>query len=80
MVDQNMKNYQFVIGCCLVLIGILMFSFLSDPIRYFGFIFIFAAAFYFVNTYPSNNKHRREPGKFRSRTRDEMLRHQHRMK
>lgn len=78
MENQNIKNYQFFVGSCLVLIGILMFSFLSDPVRYFGFIFIIGAVIYFVNVNPSKTMERKHVGKFKSRTRDQILRHQHR--
>jgi len=78
MENQNIKNYQLIVGVSLVLIGILMFSFLSDPLRYFGFVFIIGAAIYFVNVFPTKIIDRNNDGKFRSRTRDQILRHQHR--
>jgi hypothetical protein len=77
MENQNIKNYQFVIGSGLVLLGILIFSFLSDPIRYFGFVFIIGAAVYFININSSKTVNGNHVGKFRSRTRDQMLKHQH---
>jgi len=78
MESQNIKNYQFVVGSCLVLVGILIFSFLSDPVRYFGFVFIIGAAIYFISINSPKTTYRNNEGKFRSRTRDEILRHQHR--
>lgn len=78
MENQNIKNYQFIIGSSLVLVGILIFSFLSDPVRYFGFVFIIGAAIYFININSATTIHRNTAGKFRSRTRDQILRHQHR--
>ena len=65
MENQNLKNYQFIIGVCLVLIGILIFSFLSDPVRYFGFAFIIGAAVYFININTPKTINRNDPGKFR---------------
>ena len=76
MENQNIKNYQFVIGSSLVLVGILVFSFLSDPVRYFGFVFIIGAAVYFINIFSSTSKARNNTGKYRSKTRDQILRHQ----
>jgi hypothetical protein len=78
MEDQKIKNYQFVIGSGLVLVGILMFSFLSDPVRYFGFVFIIGAAIYFISINSPKINTRNNAGKFRSRTRDQVLKHQHR--
>jgi len=78
MENQNIKNYQFIIGSSLVLVGILIFSFLSDPIRYSGFVFIIGAAIYFININTTKTTNRNNTGKFRSRTRDQIIRHQHR--
>lgn len=75
---QNIKNSQFIIGSCLVLIGILVFSYLPDPERYFGFAFIIGAAVYFININSPKTTHSDNVGKFRSRTRDQILRHQQR--
>lgn len=79
MENQKIKNLQFVFGCCLVLIGILIFSFLLNPGRYFGFVFIIGAAIYFIIISSPKTIHRNNDGKFRSRARDEILRHQHRV-
>ena len=78
METRNIKNYQFAIGLSLVFIGILIFSFLTDPVRYFGFIFIIGAAIYFINSNTSKAINENSTRKFRSRTRDQILRHQHR--
>jgi hypothetical protein len=80
MEDQNIKSYQLIIGLGLVLAGILIFSFLPDPIRFFGFAFIIAAAIYFAYKSAGKNGRRNNIGHYRSRTRDEMLRHHHRAK
>ena len=79
MENQNIKNYQFLIGFSLVLIGILMFSFFSVPVRYFGFAFIIGAAVYFINIYPTKLSGDNS-AKFKSRTREQILRHQHKTK
>jgi len=79
MENQNIKNFQFVIGSSLVLVGILIFSFLSDPVRYFGFVFIIGAAAYFISIFSTPLKGRNNAGKYRSRTRDQILRHQHKI-
>ena len=77
MANQNIKNYQFVIGSSLVIIGILIFSFLSDPLRYFGFAFIIGAAVYFISIFtPTINGRNTE--RYRSKTREQILHHQHR--
>jgi len=78
MANQDVKNYQFGIGSGLVLVGILIISFLSDPVRYFGFVFIIGAAIYFININSSKTTNSDSVGKFRSRTRDQILRHQQR--
>jgi len=78
MENKNIKNYQFIIGAGLVLVGILIFSFLSDPARYFGFVFIIGAAIYLININSPKIASTNNAGKFRSRTRDQILRHQHR--
>jgi len=78
MENRSIKNYQFIIGAGLVLLGILIFSFLSDPARYFGFVFIIGAAIYFININSPKIASANNAGKFRSRTRDQILRHQHR--
>ena len=78
METRNIKNYQFAIGLSLVFIGILIFSFLTNPVRYFGFIFIIGAAVYFINSNTPKAISRNSTRKFRSRTRDQILRHQHR--
>jgi len=78
MESKNIKNYQFVIGSSLVLVGILIFSFLSDSVRYFGFVFIVGAAIYFININSPKTSNRNNDGKFRSRTRDQILKHQNR--
>ncbi len=78
MEKQNIKNYQFAIGTSLVLVGILIFALLSDPLRYFGFVFIIGAATYFININSPETANRNNARKFRSRTRDQIFRHQHR--
>jgi uncharacterized membrane protein len=79
MENQNIKSYQFVLGLGLVLLGILIFSFLSDPVRYLGFVFIIGAAIYFANVSSSKIMYRNKDEKFRSRTRDQILKHQHKV-
>jgi hypothetical protein len=78
MEKQNIKNYQFAIGSSLVLVGILIFSFLSDPIRYFGFVLIIGAAVYFINITSPEAANGNNTKKFRSRTREQIQRHQQR--
>ena len=78
MENQNIKNYQFVIGVCLVLVGILIFSYLPPPVRYFGFVFIIGAATYFIRINSPQIANTTNSRKYRSRTRDQFLKHQHR--
>jgi hypothetical protein len=77
MENQNIKNYQFTIGACLIIVGILIFSFLSDPSRYLGFVFIIGAAIYFISVNSPKITGANNARKFRSRTRDQILRHRH---
>lgn len=80
MGNSNMKNYQFIIGLVLVLIGILIFSFMQDPLRYFGFIFIFGAAIYYITISVSKAPRSKTFRRFNRRSREELLRHQHHTK
>jgi hypothetical protein len=77
MENQNIKSYQLVIGSSLVIIGILIFSFLTDPIRYFGFVFIIGAAVYFISIFSSHLNGKNNTGRYRSKTRDQILKYQH---
>lgn len=75
-----MKNYQLIIGLSFLIIGILIFSLLSDPIRFGGFIFIIVAAVYFIlSSTPKQSEHP-EDKYFRSKTRDQILKHKHRIR
>jgi hypothetical protein len=78
MENQNIKKYQFVIGSSLALVGILILSFLSDPMRYFGFVFIIGAAVYFISVFYFYLIGRNNTGSYRSKTREQILKHQHR--
>lgn len=80
MENKNIKNSQFIVGSCLIISGILIFSFLSDPVRYFGFVFIIGAAIYFIKVSTTKIIDGDNNGKFRSRTRDQILRHHHRIR
>jgi len=75
-----MKNYQLFIGLSFLIIGILIFSFLSDPIRFGGFFFIIGAAIYFILSSTPKQNDRPEDKYFRSRTRDQILKHKHRVR
>ena len=76
MKNQIVKNYQFIIGVLTLLIGIMLFAVVSSPVRYFGVVFISLSIFYFVIVFyskisDSNN------GRYKSRIRDQILRHQY---
>lgn len=80
MGNFNTKNYQILVGLFLLVIGVLIVSFLTDSTRFLGFIFIFGAGVYFIISLSSKQKEQSEDKQFRSRTRDQLLKHQHRVK
>ena len=75
-----MKNYQLYIGLSFLIIGILIFSLLSDPIRFGGFVFIIGAAVYFILSATPKHEDRPEDKYFRSKTRDQIIKHKHRVR
>lgn len=77
MEKHYIKSYQYILGIFLLLTGILFFVLLSSPFRYLGIVFLTLAYLYFVSIFYSkfsdaDDKH------FRSRTRDQILKHQFR--
>lgn len=75
MQKENVKNYLLISAIILLTIGIVLFAMLSGPARYVGIIFlifaiVFFASFNYLNFRNSNND------RLRSRTRDQMLKHQ----
>ena len=80
MKNLTIKNYHFYVEGSLLIIGVLILSFFTDPLRYFGVAFIASAlGFYIlVSSYKSNNELSNK--NFRSHARDEILKHQHKMK
>ena len=77
MQKENLKNYLFITGMILLVIGILLFAVLSSPVQYIGIIFLIFAIVLFASS--SYLKYRNsDDGRFRSRTRDQILKHQFR--
>jgi membrane protein implicated in regulation of membrane protease activity len=77
MQREYIRNYLLISGITLIVIGILFIAMLSDPMRYVGIIFlIFAivliASFNYLKLRNSDD------GRLRSRTRDQILKHQFR--
>ncbi|HCY40666.1 MAG TPA: hypothetical protein DHV48_04820 [Prolixibacteraceae bacterium] len=75
MQKGNNKNYLLISAIILITIGIVLFAMLSGPARYVGIIFlifaiIFFASYNYLSFRNSNND------RLRSRTRDQMLKHQ----
>jgi membrane protein implicated in regulation of membrane protease activity len=77
MQKENVKNYLFISGISLLILGILLFAMLSGPVRYVGIIFlIFAIVFVASSNYLKLRNS--DDGRLRSRTRDQILKHQFR--
>jgi len=75
MQKVNVKNYLLISAIILLTIGVVLFAMLSGPARYIGIIFlifaiVFFASFNYLNFRNSNND------RLRSRTRDQLLKHQ----
>lgn len=70
------KNYQIVLFISLLLIGLLFLALLSEPVRYIGAMLIiidviYAGSIIYSGISKGNNN------RLRSRTRDQILRYQH---
>lgn len=76
MEKLNVKNYQISAGVLLVLIGILLLTVLSGPIRFLGIIFIIIAVVFVASIFYSKLDNP-ENGRSKSRIRDQILRHQY---
>ena len=75
MTKENIKNYLLISGIILIAIGILLFAFVASPMRYLGIIFlIFAIVFIASSNYLKLRDS--DDGRYRSRIRDQILKHQ----
>jgi len=75
MQKENIKNYLRISGIVLVVIGVLLFALFSSPARYIGIIFLIFAIIFIAST-NYLKLHNSDEGRFRSRTRDQILKHQ----
>ena len=77
MQKENIKNYLFFAGMILLIIGIALFAMLSSPVRYVGIIFLIFAII-FIASFNYLKLRNSDDGRLRSRTRDQILKHQFR--
>ena len=79
MEKQKMNTNQFVLAGCFLAIGIITFFVLSGSVRYIGIsIAVIALVFLSIQVYSGFKNH--ENSNSRSRTRDQILKHQHKNK
>jgi hypothetical protein len=80
MKNLTLRNYHFYIEGGLLIIGVLILFLFANPLRFFGVAYI-ASAFGFyslISSFKSNIESNND--NFRSRVRDEILKHQYKMK
>lgn len=77
MQREYIKNYLLISGITLIVIGILFIAMLSDPMRYVGIIFLIFAII-LIASFNYLKLRNSEDGRLRSRTRDQILKHQFR--
>lgn len=77
MQREYIKNYLLISGITLIVIGILIIAMLSDPMRYVGIIFLIFAII-LIASFNYLKLRNSEDGRLRSRTRDQILKHQFR--
>ena len=76
MEKQNIYNYQFILGIFLLLIGAILYFAISGSMRFIGIFFIvFAIVIFSLLMLSKSNISNSE--KFKSKTRDQILRHQY---
>lgn len=75
MQKNNIKNYLLISGIVFLIVGILLFALLSDPTRYVGIVFLIFAIVLIVSSNYLNVRSS-DDGKLRSRTREQLLKHQ----
>ena len=77
MQREYIRNYLLISGITLIVIGILFIAMLSSPMRYIGIIFLIFAII-FIASFNYLKFRNSEDGRLRSRTRDQILKHQFR--
>lgn len=77
MQREYIKNYLLISGITLIVIGILFIAMLSSPMRYVGIIFLIFAII-LIASFNYLKLRNSEDGRLRSRTRDQILKHQFR--
>jgi membrane protein implicated in regulation of membrane protease activity len=77
MQREYIRNYLLISGITLIVIGILFIAMLSDPMRYVGIIFLIFAIV-LIASFNYLKLRNSEDGRLRSRTRDQILKHQFR--
>ena len=69
------KNFQFLGGIGLLLIGFSLFVVITGPVRYLGIVLIIVAVIYLVRFFLSNSDNSGN-SVYKSRTREQLLKHQ----
>lgn len=77
MQREYIRNYLLISGITLIVIGILFIAMLSSPMRYVGIIFLIFAIV-LIASFNYLKLRNSEDGRLRSRTRDQILKHQFR--
>lgn len=77
MQREYIRNYLLISGITLIVIGILFIAMLSDPMRYVGIIFLIFAII-LIASFNYLKLRNSDDGRLRSRTRDQILKHQFR--
>jgi multisubunit Na+/H+ antiporter MnhG subunit len=77
MENRNIKTYQSILGISILLIGITLFALLSGSLKLVGIILILVAYLYFATIFYSKISDA-DNSKYRSRAREQMLKHQFR--
>lgn len=80
MGNLSIKNYHTYVEIGLLIIGVLILFLSHNPLRYAGLVFIASAlgVFFFSSFYKADNDN--SNGNYRSRTRDQILKHQKKIK
>lgn len=75
--NQMMRDSHFILGMSFFVVGIVILIAVQNSLRYVGFVFISGALIYlFTILYTGTNDNHGESN-FRSRTRQQILKHQH---
>ena len=75
MKKQIVNNYQFILGVCVLIFGVVIFATIPNPVRYVGVILILLAIVNIIFVFLSNGGDSNDEH-YQSRIRNQILRHQ----